>query len=663
MSIRRHLLVVATQCHTMGPPLARLEEAAQALHVTLTDDRLGACVPGLPRESGLLVGYLDQAEIERNVRTAVEYAAEHSATLVLALLGHGFVPGENPTLYLMAQDSVQGLPNTAVNVPALLQAAVDRMGVAGVLALIDTCSAAGAVPPAPSLITGAREGRSRLDLLMASAVQQSAIDFDMTTALVDLIRAGAGDTPTLSVEAILPELRARARRQSIVFHRYDGHAEDLWLTRNPRIVAVSSRYGSYGFAQYQRVMSAALPDLAALPPVPEALDLLLAAPESPLRMRAESVVRDLYIVLRTCELLRGALLRDAVTHGALRRASPVGLPPEFFAPGALTEAEVTGYLMLNPPVGQSGAAQLVRFVFTLAEQAGRDLHAPELRRWVDELGLMVYANEVIAQISGRRAPQELRLIVSLHASLTGDWPEVIQAWVMHGDEDVDQADHPCEPSPDGVAGAVFAAVDQAERFAETRGLPLRHVEVAAPAGLLLQWRPEEIELGIRLGQTHSVMLHWSERFKQSPEIRRINRWLRDRLRSERPTWDRPFDWLDDHRMLEIGTLREQLKQRTFGIAVAVGCRPREPEEVLTLLLTFTPIVIWPGEAILAGDPRADLVAAWRELPEGFLTAYRKRWRNEPAQNVLADLRAVWDDERWLEFCRRMQWRTTQEERS
>ncbi|SCF42094.1 hypothetical protein GA0070216_11531 [Micromonospora matsumotoense] len=497
---------------------------------------------------------------------------------------------------------------------------------------------------------------------MASAVQQSAIDFNMTTALVDLVRSGTGDTLTLGVDAILPELRIRARWQSIVFHRYDGQAEDLWLSRNPRVAPVSSRYGSFGFGQYQRAMRAALPQLHALPPVAEALDLLLDAPESPQRSRAESVVRDLYSVLRTCELLRSSLLRDAVTHEALRRASPVILPPEFFAPGAFTEAEVAAYLALNPQVGQSGPAQLVRFILTLAEQAGRDLQAPELRRWVDELGLLAYANEVIAELSDRQAPRELRLIVSLHASLTGDWPEVVQAWVMHGDEDVDHADHPCEPTPDGVAIAVFSAVDEAERLADARGLPLRHVEVAAPAGLLLQWRPEEIELGIRLGLTHDVVLHWSDRFKQSPETRRINRWLRDRLRAERPTPGHPFDWLDDHRMLEIGQLRDQLKQQSFGTAVAVGCQLREPEEVLTLLLTFTPIVIWLGDPTPTGDPRADLIAAWRELPRGFLTAYRKRWRNEPTQDVLADLRAVWDDERWLDFCHRMQWRDVQEDK-
>lgn len=662
MSVRRHVLVVATQCDGM-PHLARLDEAARALHGTLVDDRYGACAEGLPDRAGLLIGRLEQAEVERAVRAAVEYAAERGATLVVALLGHGFVPGEQPTLYLMARGSRLEEANTAVNVPALLEAAVDRRGVAGVLALIDTCNAAGAVPPVPALTAGAQRGRSRLDLLMASAVQQSAIDFAMTTGLVDVLRAGVGDAPTLGVEAVLPALRARIRSQSIVFHRYDGHAVELWLGRNPRVAVVSSRYGSYGFAQYHRAMRAALPDRPELPPVAEALDLLLAAPESPWRTWAEQVVRELYSVVRTNDLLRGPLLRHAVTHEALRRASPVELPPEFFAPGAVTEAEVVGYLALNPRVGRSGAAELVRFVFALADQAGCDLRAPELCRWVDELGLMVYANEVIAEIGDRRAPRELRLIVSLHASLTGEWPEVVKAWVMCGDEDADHADHPCEPTPAGVAAAVFAAVDQAERFAATQALPLRHVEVAAPAGLLLQWRPEEIELGIRLGLTHDVVLHWSDRFKQSPEIRRINGWLRDRLRSERPTPGRPFDWLDDDRMLEIGTLRERLKQRAFGTAIAVGCRPREPEDVLTLLLTFTPIVIWPGDTMPAGDPRADLVAAWQQLPAGFLAAYRKRWRNEPAQDALADLRAVWDDERWLEFCRRMQWRTPQEDKS
>ena len=657
MTVRRHVLVVATQCDSM-PPLAMLDEAANGLAAVLTDEACGACESGLPDGRALVRGVIGQAEVEQHVRAAVEHAAQRSATLILALLGHGFVPGDQPTLYLMARESVENVPNTAVNVPALLEAAADRVGIRGIIALIDTCNAAGAIPSAPALTSGARRGRTRLDLVMASAVQQPAINFTMSAALAELLRSGLGDAPTLGADDLVPALRSRVRGQSLTLNRYDGQAGELWLGRNPRAAAAASRYGAYGYARYRTAMHDALPGLADLPPVAEALDRLVARPQSPQRARAESVVRNLFAVLPTVDLIRGPLLRDTLTTRSLRQASPVPLPEDLLGSLAPIEAEVVSFLALNPPVTRSGAAQLVRFVLTLADEAGRDLWAPEIRSWIDGLGQTVLGNEIVAELGERRQRRELRLIISLHASLTGDWPEIVKAWVIQGEEDLESRDFPCEATQAGVAEAVLDAVDYAGGVARRQQRPLQQVEVAAPAGLLLCWRPEEIKLGIRLGESHDMVLHWSDRFKQSREMRHMNRWLRERLRAEPPA-ERPFAWVDDRGRLEIGRLREEVAKHAYGTAVAMGCRPANVEAVLATLLMFTPIVIWPDRETPVGSPCADLEKAWRRLPGAFLEAYRKRWRDEQVP-TLADLRAVWDDEIWLEFCSSMQWRHQQE---
>lgn len=101
----RHLLVVAPQCSSMHK-LTRLGEAASSLYDALAHPDLGGCAPGLPGRGSLIVGDgLSSTEIRELIVEAIEYAEDRRATLLLALLGHGFVPGSTNTLYLMGDDS------------------------------------------------------------------------------------------------------------------------------------------------------------------------------------------------------------------------------------------------------------------------------------------------------------------------------------------------------------------------------------------------------------------------------------------------------------------------------------------------------------------------------------------------------------------------------
>ena len=92
----RHLLVIASQCRRMNQ-LDQLEEVARELHTALLDEEARGCVPGLPHgRPSLYYDKLSSAEIRVTVEDAIRYAGDQGATLVLALLGHGFTPVMRP---------------------------------------------------------------------------------------------------------------------------------------------------------------------------------------------------------------------------------------------------------------------------------------------------------------------------------------------------------------------------------------------------------------------------------------------------------------------------------------------------------------------------------------------------------------------------------------
>jgi hypothetical protein len=146
MMSRRHLLVVASQCRNMRR-LQRLDEAAHSLADAFLDATGGACDAALPDGRFLLSGELTSKEITEAIESAIRHASWREATLVLALLGHGFAAGSSTRLYFMGYDSQEQVGLDAVDVQSLLLKAVDHVGVNGVIGVIDTCMAAGAVPP------------------------------------------------------------------------------------------------------------------------------------------------------------------------------------------------------------------------------------------------------------------------------------------------------------------------------------------------------------------------------------------------------------------------------------------------------------------------------------------------------------------------------------
>jgi hypothetical protein len=184
---------------------------------------------------------------------------------------------------------------------------------------------------------------------------------------------------------------------------------------------------------------------------------------------------------------------------------------------------------------------------------------------------------------------------------------------------------------------------------------LVNVDVAAPAHLLAQWQPEEEKVGrFLLGTHHAVVVRWSGRLDPVEDNAEINDAARKTLRAMASCGTVPVDWVDPLVLGDRAGLEHGLMAGRYGAAVGVDHHPEDLCDVLELLLPYAPIVLWPRADVRPanGQLRALVRHRWHELPEGFAAAYRARWgSHEGCPVCLGDIRAVWHDETWLEFCR------------
>ncbi|MFC8917961.1 hypothetical protein ACFT5C_19540 [Streptomyces sp. NPDC057116] len=664
----RHLLVIASQCDSMEP-LERLGAAATELRDAMLGPGAGDCVPGLRDGRSLVTGDgLTADAIRALAGDAVRFAADRGAFLVLALLGHGFVPGNTTTLYFMGADSTLESTYRAVNVGELMASAANQQAISGVLGVIDTCHATGAVPPSQDLAAGDRNGRSRLALLMASSVAQSASDLAFSRALAECVRAGVAEAgPVLDVHDVLGVVRARLTGQDVTATVHDGDPfsrDPLWIARNAAhgVSASAGPYGPLAREEFAAAMGS-LPTDAPVRGLPhdarsaEALKSDLSRLErSPAVERALRVVDSLLIGTRTVEFLRHWLGSD-LTTARMRRALASLLASQQRVPTAppqFTDVGVIDHLVFDYPAADGDCRRsLTRFVALLAQEAGRDFHGEELHRWACSFDAQVAVNDAAEFLARTGGDQQLRLVLSLHASLTGEWPETLQAWLLRSGTLLERGEFTCvTPDRTGSEDALEAAVDWAEDHAESLGVPLRRLDIAAPGSLLLHWRPEEAGVAFRLGAHYDLVLHWSRRLTPDWLLKRVQRAVLDRWEAIAACGDGvPVDWLGTEQTTERQALRSHLRNGRFPRGIGLTQGTGIDGQLLELLLAYTPVLLWPHAS--QGFPRerhSSLHRHWFTMPEGLVHAYRRRWQGEDAGD-LAHLRAVWDDREWLRFCR------------
>jgi hypothetical protein len=691
MTPPRHLLLIASQCLPMGD-LPDLEPVARELHDALRDPEAGGCAPGLPDGRSLIVlrdGDPDGTaeRIERTFHQAVTYAADRRATLVVVLAGHGFVPGDLPTLYFMAPTSRYPVRDSAVDVPRLLTEAADRPGIAGVIAVVDTCHAAAARPATAELAAGVRRGRASLAVIMASLAGQEARELRLSRQLADILRRGVATSgPLLYAEDVHQELGDLVIGQDpVVGSTYTGRGRrDMWLSANRASPTARSAMvaDSLGVRRLNDALRAAGMEANVERCDTETLRMLrdaTAKHSDPVaRRRLHGLIDNLRIATLTARLLRSPTFSRAVTTDRLRAAaaglhsvpggSLIRIPQTAFSDlDALVE-----HLAVNHPV-QDGDCRtaICCFVVALARITGADPHADPIKEWVSDISAEVHYNNAERDTRDTSAERRHRLVVSLHASIAGDWPAMLEAWLLDGDR---VADHEVFGRPEGRPGqaetelALAAAVEWAEERLPG-GPGLEQIEIAAPSTLLLRWRAEETEVhGSRLGADYDVVLRWSQRLNPPAHLR----WIRDKPlkrweQIERYRQGAPVHWLGPRDTGDRSGLRDQLVKGGYPLAIALDHVPgdhdgeHEGADLLDLLLAYSPILLWPDcDEKFTTEQQHVVEEQWHALPTGITYARRKAWQSrseapiEPSGDPPALVQAVWDDRPWLALCRVLQ---------
>ncbi|GAA2931271.1 MULTISPECIES: vWA-MoxR associated conflict system protein [Streptomyces] len=675
MTASRMLLIVAPQNAAKGS-LDALEDAARALGEVLQHDELGHCAPALADRGVLLYGTdITQVRIEAAVRAATRRAGEVGATLVLAFLGHGMAPPGRPELYLMGSDAQPEMMSTAVNVGQLIVQAAEHPGVNGVIGLVDTCHAAGAVPDVKALVAGVRGGRTRVSLLMASGAEQEAFDLTFSRQLAELLRRGIPDAGRqASVSALREKLRHMITGQDVVSTEHDGDhlaVQGLWLAHNA-CYAGSDRPGpgALGAEDLKAALETVGPSVAW--PEPWSLTELdrlrhdiqtikeTGTGIGPMALlhRAVHVVDGLRICLATQSFLTSWAGRQLTTQ-RLRRALPA-LAADVYAlvPGTTGTALLTDLLELlvlrAPRLGDSRTALLTKFVAALGADAGLDLSASEVTAWADACGARIELNDAQEDLARGMAAQRLRLVVSLHATVADDWPESLSLWLLDGGTVCERAEVACVPTQAAIEAKLGEAMRWARRHARLRQAPLKHVDVAVPTALILRWKPEETDFGVRLGVNHDVVVRWSMRLNPPAHLW----WINDHARAGLEKMSdcaagAPVDWLAEHDASQPQDLAERLRAGRYTRAVAFAQRPAHLRQVMELLLAYVPVVLWPdSNHRLSLNEQSLLDLFWDHLPTQLAEAYRQRWQGGCAapSDRLADLRSVWHDLEWLDFC-------------
>lgn len=670
----RHVVVVGAQCPAEGR-LDNLETAARDLHSVLVDPMLGNCLPCDGVEASLLLGDdLAPDQVRDAVTCAARRAARDGGVLVVALLGHGFA---GPHLHLMVGKSARADPTSAVDVPALLGAVANIAGVDGVIALVDTCHAGGAAPQAAVLAGGARDGRTRLAVVTAAAADQNARRMRFSRAVAEVIRAGVdSDRETLRVdELFVAAVRERVSGQAVGYsvHDQDAYAQrPLWLANNVRAAGVGGRaYGPLAV----RLLNEAAGNGPGTPTRWTRTSLVAAVAQwgdpagaGSVRQMTGERLAELLECLDECALAATLLngpLSDLLSESRLRGAARLaGYPP------AVADAPVLRDLLEHAVLRaqKQDAAPwhaLAGFVAALAHLGEVSLDDQALLQWARRLGVVATVRTALEEYAQARKATGVRLVVGLDDSW-GGWPPEIQAWLIRQGTTVGSTVIACaSQDARGVGAAIGSALQWARELLHTDERPLQHVDVAASAGILARWHPEEAVAGRRLlGVGYQVVARWSGPLypdraagDDPGEINDTSAGVIARLEG-RPGQD-ALGWVDHTRLEDLRELENDLMTRPVEAALGLDRRTGDWARTLDVLLPYAPVLLWPSQdATLSAEQLREAVARhWHTLPDGFADAHRQRLgRTGGPLTELGDVRAVWHDRQWLGFCRQFEHR-------
>lgn len=342
---------------------------------------------------------------------------------------------------------------------------------------------------------------------------------------------------------------------------------------------------------------------------------------------------------------------EALTTPRLRAAlTIVGLEVARDVP--YDDMDYLTHVALHHPVKDENCGRaLVSFVIAVALDAGLDCRAAAFDRWAHSLVDPVTVNDLRDEVRQCRESEKRRLLVSLHGSPTGNWPESVAAWLLDGDEVRAATVEPCEPNQVSAELAIGRLLDWAADLLGDAAKRLRRIDVAVPTALLPRWRPEDTKAGRRLGLDHDVIVRWSERLNPPAHIGFA-------LRVATTRWAEiekhgGVNWLEGRDTTDLSELLEHLENGVYPGGMGLRFTPNDREQLLELLLSFSPVLLWPDQETSSWDDiEYELRAQWTSLPYALAAAYRRSWPPRRETSPLSGVRAVWDDHDWLSFCRR-----------
>ena len=360
---------------------------------------------------------------------------------------------------------------------------------------------------------------------------------------------------------------------------------------------------------------------------------------------------DLGLALSAAEFSKGWLGADLTTR---RLRSVLWLRSRIDPPSeeVLAWQDYFSHVALNRPVIERVGYSLVGYVLSLGLDAGRDRDDQMFATWAESVVDAAVVNDIRLRMGARHREANLRLLLSLHDTLTGDWPEQVNGWLLDGDEVRDKDFRSCMPTQRGIEVAVGELLDWATDVADDADESLQRVDIAVPTTLLARWRPEDAGIDSKLGLHHDVVVRWGERLNPPGH-------LRIRVSEARRRWkvleEQGFSavhWLEQAQSGDLGAVNTLIEQQHRG-GIGLRFTPEKHRDLLELLLRYSPVLLWPDVNTCAWDGvEPELRRYWEGLPVALAKAYRDKWSGRGAP--LATMRAVWDDPEWLKFCRKAQ---------
>ncbi|PWJ07991.1 hypothetical protein DKG34_05555 [Streptomyces sp. NWU49] len=584
------------------------------------------------------------------------------------MLGHG-LGGYGGPLYFVTSGSAQDGAIHQLHVPSTIGTATNETGPNGLIAVIDTCHAAAALPDAQSATAGLQQGSLRLSLLFAASAHLPAWDMNLSVQLAELLESGlpnAGDFLAVD-DHLIKELRSRIHTQEPGGFMFDGAAtsgDSLWLAHNVRTTGRRSA-GSLGLLACERLhkLLSPLHGTQGINSQDQLTDWLGGLePESlghPAVQRVIEFKRDLAVCAAAVTVLEETF-RDALTEDLLRKAAVrAGFPLEVVHQPCPSLRDMVEYAVLCQsavaPAGQSRT--LVHFVAALAHLISpRDVLPQQLAVWAARSGAVTALNSRLIELS--EATPRLVLVA---ADDGGEDVVRVEASLLFGSAVVHTATFPCEPGQG--PGALVSALDDARRWAlswlTAAGEGLVALDVSVPTSLLLDSPPEEWKVvrGERmLGVDYDVTTRWSG-LLTPPHGVLLDEMLHAGSRLLSSLQSRAHcgpSWLGSDDLSSVERLRELLGRRRVGGCVwGVGTLPEKDFDLmLEELLIHTPSLIWPRHGSVC-DTQAlqdEVAKHWDSLPEKLLRAFQEQLEGIPGH--LADIRTTWHDAHWQEFCQR-----------